>query len=673
MKRLRILGWVVCFTEIFHLSFVFSMGKSLGIYYNKNYNILDIFTMFTDCHLKFILLGGNGANKAWNISDLLENVAKSVFEKLPISIYTFNVETFRRMTSASKTKNMSRITCMTHVYLYIEEEFIFEGAVHGFIFSVLSNIRLSGEWPHHSVFMSYTKSNQTVLKHFRYSFFTYGLIQSSVRGLIIFVDFKNSQAFLVCVPCINQAESIFKPILQFSCITYLTRQMITLNSNMRQGAVFGVPSDEVYKSLCNPTGNPSKAVMLRFPPRVTDCVHYILRSKLNYTYLLNRSSIIANAKLMVVNKFNVDYITKSAITQCSPYLPDFEKLHLNMYQQRTRISAEILILVYHWKVWLLFLSSIALLIMFSVLWTWVHKIKLSMMDILLIVPASTLLEQGLSKKHKLPDIWRLWIAMMLALSCAYKAVLYELLAHGISLRWPSSLKELMLDDNYITVTVSEIYLYSTGHMHHASLVREEFLEPAMLGTPGVDYPVELYQLNKSLIFYFKNISLVTDIISQNSDLATKTFAYSFDGKRLYKKIATINRAGDSLVIHRALRLMYKNLAASATQTVMGHQMVKVWIMTNSFFFEYFENALGLLDQSGFLTLFEQYLMKMRACNATVLAVEKLTARYGVAMDLAKAFRRCYMIALFGEGNVETESEPLGMNKFLVIFILFFAV
>lgn len=668
----RVICWFLCLSGVFHVGFLSTNQKRLQIPSDQKFNVQNIFSIFVGCHFKFFLLGGLGANNTWDISDQLENVAKPVFPRIPISVYSFTERTMKRMTTAAKNKNMSKITCIIHAYVYIEEEFIFGDAVHHLIYSVMSNNRFSRVWPHHSIFLSRLQANQTLVKHYRFAFFTYGLQRSSARGIIIFVDLKMSNVYLVCVTCISNMETAFTftRIRVQSSFWDLNLQTKTLNSNMRKIIVFGVPSSDVQLSLCNFKEMPNVTNKISFIPKFTDCVHLILQEKLNYTYYWNmRAALSASSRL--INRYNVNETSKSAAFQWSPYLSQFEQLHLTFYQQQGRILGDILTLPYHWKVWLLFSSCVIALIIFSSLWATAHKIELSMSDILLIVSTSSFLEQGLPKQDKLPNIWGLWIAMMLVFSGAYKGRVYELVIHGICPTWPSSLKQLVCDESYLTVSVSSTYLLTyDGKVLTTSLVRQEFLEPAMIGTPGVDYSMEIYQLNKSLIYHYKNISLITDIISQNVDLENKRFAYTYDGQNVFGKLATINRAEESAQIQKIFMLVYKELVSSDAQTLAGYQIVQAWMITNSFFFEYFEESLGLLDQAGFLKVFESYLVKLRSCNETVSAVKNLTTKYNIMVDLERAFRQCYVRAMYGMGNGDVESEPLKMENIFGIFFLY---
>lgn len=642
---------------------------------NENFKVHHLFKLFGDCHFQFLLLGGLATN-LWDVYDQVENTTKSIFGSVPLSTYAITMKTFQPNNFAIRNNPASRITCLLHLYFYIEEGFIFDLAVHNFIYSILFSIRLARVWPHHSIFLSYLKANQTNLKFMRDSFFTYGLRKSATRGLILFVNLKTFLAQLVCIPCGNEISSIFTPVEKPSItMNQLQWQMKIINSNMREGLVFsGSFPEAIYKSLCSKKAIPDRKAIFLFPPRLIDCAHFILRNKLNYTYDWGNAIIVASARMAAINEYNLNSVTATRLAKWSPYLANFEHFHLIFYQPRPTISADILVIAFKWQVWLLLLVCVILLVIVTALWASVHKITLSPSGFVLMVPTSSFLEQDIPSEKKIPPVWRLWILLMIVLSSAYRGRIYNLLTHGITPMWPSTLKELVLDRTYLTITISTIFFLvpETEIVRKSSALRQEFLAPSMIGTAGVDFPVEFYLLNKSLIFYEKNTSFVKDVFFQNAFRDDKSFAYTYEDKHLYKKLATINRPVDNSLIHRLVMSVYPDVVSSSIQKFTEHQVVQLPMVTNSFFFEYFENALGLLDHSGFTVMFERHLIRMRACNSTISSVKNLTMHYGVEIDLEKAFRRCYVMVMFGNGNVEltSKSAPLGMDELFVIFILF---
>lgn len=593
------------------------------------------FTLFANCHVKFVFL----KNFTPTYSNyLLETIISqdlptaimsnpdNIFSSETFFIYNNTYQVISEMYDADWQfkKPIKLPNCLVHIYIPYRKTF-------EYIPNVLEDLRKVGEWPSHAIFLeTLDNDNASLLEIYREE-----IPLSFVRGLVLAVDLLRTDIIhLICIPCAwwhgyDENVEMFKvsvDLKNFQSLKHVyTHLSHPLQTNLLHSGVL-VDTSSVDLRYCDFT---SKSTPFRMITPFTNCIHYILSEKFNYTIQKRKrsaSGIFEAAMSSYIDDENVrhiDFIEK--IVEWVPFGVVSEHMEFIAFQRKPHFSASALVQPYHWRGWVLIVTMATGLLLITILFagksealtlsvlvSMVTSIIAGMLDQPIYSKCNVSAHVKIYKSHILALIWLLWILIIVVLGNGYKGTLYSFLTTESPPSWPKSLSQLVAS-KYCVLTTEEKRLYHWGKLRYiSSYVRSEFLEPLMHGIPGVDFPDEYSKLNETLRFYIRGETDITSkIIQQNPSLIKDPNCPYKVGKDKCTKFAILQ----SDPIRDSISLLYlmKELVMSERVVLPRFRTVTPPLISRNFFMEPFLNGVAALESSGILQALQNHMTKWLIC------------------------------------------------------------
>lgn len=631
--------------------------------------------LFSGCHFKFFFLRGE-------LSSGFSRGILSQFDKIAVAMEyhaTLSIHTDDRQLSMRISGN--KLTCLIHVHAYSDAEYSSLQQFQIALRDHINNSMRNKNWPHHFILLGKLVSNKQrrgnigpTLIHPEY------LARTSLRGIVLFINYGSAEVTLMCFLC--SPETTLAVNIQLQGYNLLQKLSNELNKNFQGHFIGTMSSDQILpETSCKVQ---TYYYTYTFPKR-SHCVLHALKRKYNYTIPFKPRNL---DELFYAGDFPVTSRSLESLNadffEWSVYLAKSDPLKLYTYQERPRLSWKVLIKPYDWEVWLVLLISAFTLAMLTVLVEDIRGLGFTPPPIFMDMLA-TLLDQEMSRSvqrvvnknsRNLLTIWLLiWMLMMIVITSAYTGLLYNFLAFGIPPQWPSSLRSLLEDDEYLKLTFSSIKTFhnSTTVLYH-SMVYERL--DASLTSGNGEIEMDLEKLQKS-IHHINSRNFMAFIVNKQNDFANKKDFSIENGKIRYPKLALID-FDDIEIIDLYIKVMYTSpLVSRGPEVVPGLELVTLWTVQKNFFTTHFSRGLGQLDQSGYFIWFNRHLNNHVVCNQLVgdLQIWRRQNTGRPSIGFQEARRKCGILVRTGKNLnfLDGYPKPLSWKQMKSIMLMFLEI
>ncbi|CAL8143030.1 unnamed protein product [Orchesella dallaii] len=394
------------------------------------------------------------------------------------------------------------------------------------------------------------------------------------------------------------------------------------------------------------TCNFHRAHLSRYPTSDA-CIHLLLSKKLNYSYNEFRrgspitSSIHIHGTIRTTNFLNAINYKAMVSTELHrwewiPYGMRFRPYAYIVVKEKPPRFKGAITAPFRIPVWILlvvcelslFAATIVAILVLQNEWIDFHQV--------LIFIASSGVDQSLPTtfRRRIPGTslslsvcWFIWYIMMVVVTSVYKGKVFSFLTKTAEPVWPLNLKQLV-HTSYTLMTLTS-HLVVGGYSNipsKRSTFREIVLPEIMQGEPGVDYPVEYYLLNRTVLYYKKpDYDLVTKVIlnekrkkliptiskvnatsiitdSGNMDDVSKDFKVP----SIRFSIVDTQLNVDKLALAFRIFLEDSSVAVSNSILIPGYITRLPWSVEKNYFYPLFINGLSQLQESGIFDRWEKY-------------------------------------------------------------------
>lgn len=686
MDRIEVVAFIMFWLMFENAGLPTSQPSEIG---EKYATIEKVIRIFSDCHLKFILLEKSSKIKfpigqsqvelqaSKNIITIIIHILSKY--NLVYSIFTYKLS--QKVSSSNKKLNLTKnhqgtvkyTTCFVHVYIISAKD------LHGTLKkaapleTAMNTQRALSEWPHHSILIE----NSKIVREQLTGFVSTRLQHTATRGLVVTLDSTLTTLCLICIPCSKgkalntiQPEN-FEELIKFSS---------KLNNNLRRKFLKTSIEYRKIKSLkyCNfmSPGRPKIVLQTYYV-----CIHLVLQNYLNYTYELtkskgqdiNESSAIAfiyDARFVSEANHRIMITSKPGHGRSCEWIPfgaRFEHFQFVAFQERPSISRSIIVEPYDWKSWTLFLITSFLLVgvtkYFELNQQTTGSTVISMVASILEQSVSVVLSKRVIFGSQLLSLaWLQWALLLIVIVNGYKGTLFTMLTHNPRPIWPENLKDLMFSDrNYCVFSTSRLSnKVRNGSRLTSSMIQTSLLNPIMKGKSGVPRPPEYMKLNQSIkVFLGKNSSLTEKIIRENRNGRTH-LGYKIGNERCsYFSQLDPDPIKDSIMMFQFV----KGLIASLPVKINGYLQVSPYQVSRNFIHERIAKGFAQVEASGIMGAFKRYALKWFICreitgieNYLGMGTTKITGRSSLR------FRRCLHVLANGISGMKNLLKEENCNS-----------
>lgn len=511
-----------------------------------------------------------------------------------------------------------------HVYFIPREaEFILMARAFQNITGKLRELR---EWPINSIFLTlpslYSPTNLRII------FYKTILPHTFARGLILDILFNSSQVSLVCVQCPHVLTFLHRDRLkeQIRSYCHLTSQMHGDPVRTRLTEQ-GVNASQLQQ-FCNFMTIPK----LSKYTTTSKCVYYFLSAHLNFSYYHQQLSPEGNLKdptfitdvscPVTISNWRI-LRHRSREMEWISHGSKVEKFHFVPFQ-KSSLDYTLLTKPYDRITWTLLLCGVTLLVVLTMLFKALGSLEpgkapVTFMKTLISVSAAILYQavsETFSKRvvlgsQILPVLWFLWIHMMIVISNGYTGSLYSLLTSGLLMHWPTSLKELLMDDSYCIFTGEDIKVWNGSHTTGSTAkIRNLLINPSIWGKFGSKRFMEnLDMLNKSMKYYPQvgkiGLGAEREIVERNSD-----GMFFKVGTDICNKVAFIS---ENRMEELFIQYFLNKVLTGHSVVIQGYLKLSLIAAERNFFHGRFLTAISYLDAGGFTYACRRNVMKWFVC------------------------------------------------------------
>lgn len=658
-----------------------------------------ILNFFQGCHLKLIL-GGESSENFDILSNALLHIvnSNSPYSTQPILKNSTDIE---NCTLKNHYKVARYAICFLHAY---SETVLSEnGRNYTSLEKVMNGLRCSGEWPHHFFFLGNFKEYSVNQINARNIFYRKKLAETFTRGLVFSIDTgnmfpKSGSVHLLCIPCETTLVHFNSAILNEVSTDMPGLPYPLLKSENFRG---------VYINLSNPQWMEIEQgcdfAKANFRPKYHQrwhavCVFRQLQDPLNLTFFTSdffdedtdAASFITMISFYICT-WNHDEMSETRAFEWTPYNLRIGQYQFVGFQERPQLSVALLIKPYDWKSWVAFSISLMAVVVLKLLANFRNIQTKDILDLVLYL-FSSCLEQPTFKdsifttsenilgahQAKLGIYFCLfmWTVMMVVFSTGYKGMIFSLLAKSSGASWPQNVAELINDPSYIMFSNERIYDTQNGKTVVIPMLVDFFSEANMEGTPGKDYRMEYFLLNRTLphTFFKDTVDVASDIIWQ-SKLST-TGMYHI-GNATSDEFAFLHR--EPLEFSALITNFFPELIASAPTVIPGIERINPWTISRNFFHSRFLKSLARLEQTGFMLAIQRHRARWSTCNSLAATQDKLEKEFKMTQEderWSANAKRCLNQALAGKTvGTETSSDvkALSIRQLMGTFQIFLFV
>lgn len=274
--------------------------------------------------------------------------------------------------------------------------------------------------------------------------------------------------------------------------------------------------------------------------------------------------------------------------------------------------------------------------------------------------------------------------MMVVLGNSYKGKIYTLIAHGIPVKWPTTLEDLLGENEYMRVSTDTYYLRSGNESVRTLSVFYDILDNIQPVKEGpILYKDSVFrQLRKSLIHMDSDdIQALQMFVSKSYISKAGNFEFLVKDKGVCK-LALI----DFRWVINDLRLMSlcgRWIVSSGPKIIEGIVRPALWSTYRNFFTDNFVAGQAQLEQMGYRKIVSENFHKMHSCRSVFsnfylqLKKRRLSKQQTEAIleRLQKHYKKCDIVMKTGISFnlLEMDNRPLSWKQIKGIFLLFFGV
>lgn len=611
-----------------------------------------IFNLFQGCHFKFIFIEGDKpAHFSQKVLSTFDKIVEAMQNKVTYSTQTKWHSYHRR--HPDRLNSTSSQTCAVFVYVYSQEEFASHQKSLDSLRTTINGLIVYDIWANHVLLLgkllrSPTPDDKqiTYLEHSKH------LLQSNLRGIVMFFDYQSVYLSLVCFPCSFDGSTIFNLInlKTVPSLKDLGRLSDELNSNFRQGHLpSGTKQGGILPSIspfCNfhiPNPNFSD----RNDTTENDCILEVLGHKLNYTFAYyidsTRNRIYASEFPMVGPNLkdlaSTNRISSAAIV-ISAHLYFSDYLKLIIYHPRPRSTIQAFLNPYTTWIWVIFVFSITIATFIASLCPRLASLKFRIYPQILNLLVSVLDQRiALNAKRSpgstmctkyIPTWLCLCLLAMVALNAFYKGTIYSFISKVGPTESPPPTNDIIHDPSYLKLAVTATIKSKTERFRDSALLM-------LSQTPWFFDQVDLLGLRQNLCFR-DEYDFLCHIGDNNSFIQDASYLFDCNHQQ-YSKLALLEFSREGGEIDLFLKYLHSRLLTFGRPRVISSVVVRWgWIMRRNFFTELFTTGLGRLSQSGYPGRIEKRFFKLVACNNLIKLV--MTRNLSISSN---PIARCYYI------------------------------
>lgn len=638
-----------------------------------------IFNLFQGCHFNYIFMKGDKSTTfIQHIFNTFGMYVEAMDCKVTYSTLT-KLEAIRNY-RVNRFNTTSTHTCLVQLYVYSEEEFSSQQAFQQTLYSASLYLVIFGIWPNHNLLLGnglshpyYDAIRNLYLGESRQ------LVSTNLRGIVILVDYKNTNLYLICFPCYLDGSARFYDINMKSLMTLkdLEKLSFKLNSNFRQGVLTLTPQQAGRLVLNFSYCHFSKTYPQFFDEKVAlpnrhDCVFEALLWKLNYTLLYILGGTAGQFKAqeypMVAHDLNVlasNNLVLNAIMILTPHL-HVDHLKLYMYQQCPRMTIKTVLNIGSRESWMTLSLSLVMMVLTSSLSqrvsSWNTKLYPDILNFLFCILDQPMIRNTLKalkiNTRSIPAWLGLCMLALVAWACSYKGCFYSLVSKIRSPEWPSDVNDVIHDSRFLKVTVSGILSGKLATAMGSAVSR--MLNNAL--AYKLKTQVDLGTLHETLCFR-ESLDFINEIFAA-SNLSPESRNIFACLQRRYSKAALIDLPTHADPVDVLIKSLHPNLVYLSPKIIRGVQAGWIWQVQKNFFAEHFITWLGRLSQSGYLEEINSRLFKI----ATYSYMVKHYSPKNVS-NLQDTMVRFLYILNARRYPQQVEYTHLSWNQLKVLFLL----
>lgn len=664
----------------------------------------EISKLFESCHLSFTLLQGPvpssmGRSFFAKFSDIISEMEN----RATISICLDRMTRRNDYMPCFQKKHAPLLgkteACLVLVYIYALKEFRTFDEFSGLVITSTRNAIKNALWPHHNILVGKLLRNpHSKQKLAQLSAHSRDISWYQFRGIIIFLNYRTGEQSLICVPCFPHESLVFYPIRleNYNSLKELRRLTSYLNTDLRGGYVKGwFPNVHQREALCTVRAQYDIDDLAHFSGNSEPCLFHMLGHKYNFSFKAQVPYVLllflAQKTVIFPREFDNNKYLFQGKMEWTAFLAEYVPLNFVVYQERSHATAEVLWKPYSWEVWLLLFTSAVTLALLTDTRERFQKLKVKTVPIAWDI-ISTILDQSVSRsvqvvinqkvQNLLPPWLRLWMLMMIVLNNSYKGKIYTFIAHGIPIRWPSTLDDLLSDNEYRKISTSTFSFLENPELGEHPMIPEFLYTNKKSSTTNLANVLLFKKLNRTITYMDDSKFISYDkFVSERSK--TEFDGLHIDNKRA-EKFAVLNFQPVRTDLH-FMTLHGKWVASSPTGTVPYIIKPEVWAAYKNFFTEHFTRTIGQVEQMGYRTIAQEYLFRFLLCTDFKVSMAAIIINHTRSYSRKERrkfrkvvldnFRKCNIVVRFGVSfnSLETGAKPLSWSQLKGIFILFLGV
>lgn len=609
----------------------------------SNPEIDHIFNVFQNCQFKFISIRSN--NSSFNQIELFGKSSNSI-NKAHITLQLYNLlETrsfkFRNSSPSDSTKYSK--ACYVHAYIYDIYPFSALTPTFTFLERFFNELRKSGEWPHHTLFIKQSQLYSEVQSRQISNFYRTLLPKTFARGIILEINFHlNSSAIrninLVCIHCKSSLQSL--DLDQGAS----TKSLEDFRDSLEARGIYLITPLSYIQAIEHACDIASVHTLPTHVHRFSSvCVFHILQDHFNFTYFTDQTFDNTTELAYFDTKMsfffehdNYENMIKTRQREWIPYDVRRQEYQFVGFQQLPKITLVVFIRPYDWISWVIFFVLVLVLLVLRFVlinqnFMDTFELFLSLLAVFLEQPVKA---KGLSAakiesplkyfKRTLFCCWMIWVPVMMVYSNGYKGILFSFLTTSLGVFWPESLEQLTKDRSYAMFSNEAIFDWdATKNDHVAVPMLDYYSKKGLLRTAsnGNNIPPEYRILERSTVH--ANLSetmIIVEGIIQD-DLLHRNKSYYKIGKVTSWKFAWLHRTPEEF--SALLTNFLPELVASKPNKIPGFERITPWQISRSFLYESFVRSFAWLEQTGFLLAFKHFRNRWQLCNSVAAVEEKL--------------------------------------------------
>lgn len=644
---------------------------------STNHNFDYVLKLFGKCHFK--VLNGESELDSYILSKLLLNINLFHYSSV-LSIQQSKTNEDRN--SFQNYAGLPRFT-VCFVHLYMEVSLSFERKDYTTIRTTMRNLRISGEWPDHFIFIGNYKNLPSHAAAERLSFYNQELHNTFARGLILTMECTtlpnlNCKIHYICVFCPSSIKP-FEMNHKIPLRKLANRLLHTWLEKDNRGILVGGLNKNQILNLQNECFMLATSLTIRIRRFYYSsiCIFHILNKKFNYnfTYSIDFQSRPGDVAQHYFMATNAILISKSShrITMrwknsnWVPYGLLQTTLKFLAFKKIPELTTETLFLKpCDTSTWGFLVVSVVLLALAQIptslltFWKFVEIFVFTCLEQSVNYMPSTKFQFTYQFQQV---CWLLWLLITLVFVNGYKGFIFVLFSTTAQVDFPKSVLDLTKDTSYLITTYEAVRAYKNKKFIAIPIVHQYVNERSN----DNDSFAELVALRNSHIYHIIEhpARFIAGTIWKNKfSASTESVPGGFVFNNItYQNFAFIFEETDLSFVPTVMR----EVVTSAPTKILGFDTQTPWYVYRNFLHDRFVSHLAALEEGGFFNAFEANVRMGTACDSIVGVFYTLKYNYNVSeekLNFRASAKRCIskVVAEYLRGaSIQQTQEPIPLT------------